>query len=246
MIQAVLFDLGGTLVDYGPKSQQDDLNTAGLKNVYNFLKEKGNSLPAFEKFSKKLTRALKVSWLRTKITSRELDAPGVVKKTLAKMNVLPSEDELKEIAWLWYQPLSERASLLPNVNDVLSEIKKRQIDMGIISNTVWKGRFLMDDLKRLGILDYFEILLFSSETRIRKPAGLIFDYACKQIGHIRQKSIMVGNDLENDVYGALNAGLSAVLIGSKFRKPENNIPYYEIEKLPQLFEILDEMNKSEG
>ena len=245
MIRTVFFDLGGTLVNYGEKSEREDLNTAGLKNVYDFLKEKTEALPPFEAFSKKMTRALKLGWLRLKITSRELDAPAVVKKTLAKMKIFPAESELAEIAQLWYQPFSERCALLPDVKEVLSAFKARAIAMSIISNTLWKGHFLMEDLRRLGVLDFFDVLVFSSEATIRKPAGALFEHACKHTGHSRGDCMMVGDHLEDDVYGAMNAGMPAVLIGKRFRKPEKNIPYYEIERLSQLIEIIDELNKGE-
>jgi len=245
MIRTVFFDLGGTLVHYGKREGAEDLNAAGLKNVYDLLKQKTGVLPPFEAFSKRMARALKLGWVRQKITSRELDAPAVVKKTLAKMKIFPSESELAEIAQLWYQPFSESCALLPDAKEVLSALKARTITMGIISNTLWKGHFLMEDLRRLGVLDFFDILVFSSQTTIRKPAGVLFEHACKHTGHSRLDCMMVGDNLEDDVFGAINAGMSAVLIGKRFRKPGKNMPFYEIEKLPQLLEIIDELNSAE-
>jgi putative hydrolase of the HAD superfamily len=245
MIEAVFFDLGGTLIDYGGKSRRDEPNTAGLKNVYEHLERAGEPLPSFEAFSKRLNRALKLGWLRLKITSRELDAPAVVRKTLAKMNISPSDEELEKIGELWYQPFSEHARLLPGAKEVLTELKERNIDLGIISNTPWKGHLLMGDLETLGILDFFDLVVFSSETTIRKPAGALFEHASVHIGHERAACMMVGDHLEDDVYGALNAGMSAVLVGTRFERPAKYVPYYEIEKLPQLLQAVDELNASE-
>ena len=53
MIAAVFFDLGGTLVDYGGSRAMPELISAGIKNVYGFLKHKKYSLPPLHRFEKK-------------------------------------------------------------------------------------------------------------------------------------------------------------------------------------------------
>ena len=57
-----------------------------------------------------------------------------------------------------------------------------------------------------------ESLVISSEVGFRKPHPSFFRAACVQLGLPPGKVLCVGDDLENDVRGAIRAGLSALLL----------------------------------
>ena len=100
----------------------------------------------------------------------------------------------------------------------------------------------MSDLQRLGILDYFEVLVFSSETAVRKPSPLVFAAASKKIASAPPGCLMVGDTVKEDVYGALSAGMNAVLLTARFKRPSRSTPYYEIDDLARLIDVIDELN----
>ena len=60
--------------------------------------------------------------------------------------------------------------------------------------------------------DRAESLVISSEVGFRKPHPSFFQAACAQLGLPPDKVLCVGDDPENDVRGAIRAGLSALLL----------------------------------
>jgi len=242
VIAAVFFDLGGTLIDAGGPAGMLRLNGAGIKNVYDFLELKKYPLPPLRRFQKKITRSLKMAHLMLMLSSREIDAKKLAGKIFSKMKINPSDEDFEEIERLWHKPFLESAALLPDVRDVLARVKERKIKMGVISNTIWPARLLADELQRLAILDYFEVLVLSSETSIRKPSPFIFEAACKKIAIPSSDCLMVGDAVKEDIYGALSAGMKAVLLAGRFKRPPGAAPCYEIENLVQLIDVIDELN----
>jgi putative hydrolase of the HAD superfamily len=55
-------------------------------------------------------------------------------------------------------------------------------------------------------------LVISSEVGYRKPHQLFFQAACAQLGLPGARVLCVGDDVENDVRGAIRAGLSGLLL----------------------------------
>ena len=54
---------------------------------------------------------------------------------------------------------------------------------------------------------------------IGKPAQAFFDAACASLGTQRAETVMIGDDVEGDVGGALDAGLAGVLVRTGKFKP---------------------------
>lgn len=64
-------------------------------------------------------------------------------------------------------------------------------------------------------------LVVSSEVGFRKPHGSFFGAVCERLGLPPERILSVGDDLENDVYGAIRAGLSAVYLDRGHEVPED-------------------------
>ncbi len=65
----------------------------------------------------------------------------------------------------------------------------------------------LPELKHFG-----DDLVISSEVGFKKPHRSFFEKACAHLGLEPRQVVCVGDDLENDVTGAVQAGLSAVLV----------------------------------
>ena len=127
-----------------------------------------------------------------------------------------------------------RKNLVGGAGDVLSYLKSRY-QLHVITNG-------FDEIARIklecsGLRPYFGEIITSEEARSKKPAGEIFQYALNKAGADKAESIMIGNDLEADIYGAMKAGLDQVFynpagIAVKVK------PTYEITHLSQLQKLL--------
>jgi putative hydrolase of the HAD superfamily len=62
----------------------------------------------------------------------------------------------------------------------------------------------------VGLVDAFDVLVIAEEVRLAKPDPEIFQVACERLGVAPQQAAHVGDRLDVDAEGALDAGLSAV------------------------------------
>jgi putative hydrolase of the HAD superfamily len=66
-----------------------------------------------------------------------------------------------------------------------------------------------------------DTLVVSSEVGFRKPHPTFFQAVCQRLGLAPRQVLCVGDDLENDVRGALRAGLSAMLLDRGAETPRD-------------------------
>ena len=105
---------------------------------------------------------------------------------------------------------------------------------------------LMDYLKQKGKLaacglrDYFDTIILSEDAGVNKPSALYFDYALKVSGASRETTLMIGDNLQTDILGALNAGLDAMLVNRwKVDVSESpQAPTFVVNSLRDIMQIL--------
>jgi putative hydrolase of the HAD superfamily len=78
-----------------------------------------------------------------------------------------------------------------------------------------------------------DALVISSEIGFRKPHASFFEAACSRLGLPGNEVLCVGDDVENDVRGAIQAGLSALLLDRGLERPLE-FPY--VRNLSAIFE----------
>lgn len=108
---------------------------------------------------------------------------------------------------------------------------KTKYEMVILTD--WYADSQKRRLEKLKIDKYFETI-YSAENTKRKP----FEEAFKQaIGNNKpEECIMIGDCIERDIEGAINAGIQVIWYNAKNK--ENNIKCKEITKIEQLKNIL--------
>ncbi|MDQ0916802.1 HAD family hydrolase [Paenibacillus sp. V4I5] len=90
-----------------------------------------------------------------------------------------------------------------------------------------------------GLAAYFDHILISGSFGKGKPDPTIFEHALNLLGTTVQETIMVGDNLDTDIRGALGVGMRNVWINHHNRTaPIHNRPSYEIATLPELLGIL--------
>ena len=91
-------------------------------------------------------------------------------------------------------------------------------------------------LEACGLKDYFDTIILSEDAGVNKPSPLYFDYALKVSGAHRETTIMIGDNLQSDILGALNAGLDALLF-NRWQVPAEEIPQTVTFVVPALSDI---------
>jgi len=94
---------------------------------------------------------------------------------------------------------------------ILERLSNRQVRLGIISN-VSSHEVALRILKHVKLEEYFEHVITSAYTGIRKPDPGIFLYALNQFGLEPEQAIHVGDSEVHDVRGAKPVGITAILV----------------------------------
>ena len=110
--------------------------------------------------------------------------------------------------------------------------------IGILTNGMKEVQY--PRIKNSKIAKYIDKIIVSEKVGANKPDKKIFEYAMKDFKILDQNSvIMIGDSLEADIKGGINAGMDTCWVNLKNKKNETKIiPKYEVRKLEELFEIL--------
>lgn len=135
-------------------------------------------------------------------------------------------------------------NVYPDTLEMLAAMKEAGFQMGIVSNI--GGRALRPTINRLGISNFFRIVITRNEVDRLKPNpdGLL--KAAAQLGVAPANVILIGDSLD-DVGAARSAGmLAGYLAGGQDSKEAmtQNPADIEITRLMQLPERLKRMNRS--
>jgi putative hydrolase of the HAD superfamily len=130
--------------------------------------------------------------------------------------------------------------LFPQTTKTLIYLKEHGYRLGVISNGITIKQW--EKLIRLDLHHFFDHVITSEEARVEKPDRLIFELAMEKMGCDASKSIMIGNKFREDIVGALNAGMSAILVNSQLSESDKDYleeKGIEIEVLNHIGELKD-------
>lgn len=124
------------------------------------------------------------------------------------------------------------------VQTTIRELSGR-FTLGIVTNGPEDMAFIK--LDRLGLSTYFppERVFISELIGYHKPNPRIYAAALEQLDAAPEQVLFVGDTWEADVSGAMEAGMSAVWINPKGKKPAtDHQPLAVIERVEQLVELV--------
>lgn len=124
--------------------------------------------------------------------------------------------------------------VLPYANDILQYLQQRY-SLHILTNGFSDVQAIK--IKSAGLADFFKVVVSSDTIGYKKPSREIFDHIVEAIGASPGACIMIGDNLETDIKGALNAGLDCIFLNpTKLHHQEPTT--YEIACLSELKAIL--------
>ncbi len=104
--------------------------------------------------------------------------------------------------------------VIPDSHVEIIQHLSRSHPLGIISN-VWAHRSVFEDaLRRCGIFNLFDVIVWSSDYSCIKPSSQLF---CRALSHFSvepMRALFVGDNLIGDIGGAKAVGMSTVWINS--------------------------------
>ncbi len=245
-IDAVLFDLGGTLEDvrYSPESR-----LAACASLKRFLKKEGLDLAAEPEA---LLKAIERGYLAYRAWSERTMTEAPANRVWAEWYLRefdlprPEIDRVAEgLALIWETEFHSR-ELRPDARESLEALKARGFRLGVISNTSSESQVLAT-LGHYGIRDYFDCLCLSCVSGIRKPDPRIFLEALCRLGVAPERAAYVGDTVSRDVSGSKAAGYALAFQIKSFMTagrdsalpPGCPRPDYVVGELGEIAPILD-------
>jgi len=154
-----------------------------------------------------------------KITHQELRY-NRLKFSFDALNVAISDEDIDQIANDYIETLTDNNHLFEGAIELLEYLKPKY-RLHIITN----GFANVQDKKINNALlsGYFTTITNSELAGVKKPNSIIFDYAVNAAQAVKENCIMIGDCLDADVNGALNAGLDAIFFNDKKVEVPQNI-----------------------
>ena len=195
-IQAVTFDVGGTLMEPWPSVGHIYGAVAAEHGIAN--------LDAAE-----LTERFGAAWkAKQDFDYSRAGWRNLVAQTFAETVAAQQLDALFRDIYTRFEQ-SDAWRVFDDVVPVLGALRSAGFKLGVISNWDERLRPLLD---RLSLSQYFDAIVVSIETGAAKPASAIFARAAARLKTEPSQILHVGDSLHEDVAGAQEAGFSALKI----------------------------------
>ena len=226
----IFFDLDHTLWDFDTNSK----NTMKEVFMHFQLDEKIGS--NFNDFFEKYSVHNKQLWERYQkgfISTEELKWKRMW-RTLLDFKVA-DEQLSKEMSALFLDILPSQQGMFPYAKEILHYLSEKQYKLHLITNGFEKTQ--RSKIKNSGIDHFFTHVITSESSMSMKPEKEIFEYAVNRAGTNFDSSVMIGDNLDADIAGAMNAGMDAIFVNHIQETPKI-IPTFTIHHLQELEQIL--------
>ncbi|HEX2896897.1 MAG TPA: HAD family hydrolase [candidate division Zixibacteria bacterium] len=208
--QAVIFDLGSTLVDF-PVTNWDTVSRECTLAGYRHLLESDCKLPGESEFLAGFEQVRAVFRQQATDSHKEWTVVEAAQRFFVEIG-LPVQNGLADKFFdSFYGELEKHLSLYDDTIDVLTRIRGRFPKVGLISNTIFPERVHHREFQRFGLKSFFDFAIFSSTFGLRKPHPSIFNEAAKLAGVKTSDCVYIGDRYLEDAQGSSGAGMHSIL-----------------------------------
>jgi putative hydrolase of the HAD superfamily len=205
-IEHIVFDLDHTLWDFNKNSRQalvEIFKNEGL----------GDLIDSFDSFHKEYIRINDVMWAdyRQGILKKEDLRYGRFRKTLSSFRI-ENSDLADRIGEEYIRTSPYQKNLLPGTIEILDYLADKYV-LHILTNGFLEIQHVK--MKNTGISKYFETVTCSEELGVNKPNIEIFKFKEEKIKVASDKILMIGDSLEADIHGSINANWKAIHYAEK-------------------------------
>jgi putative hydrolase of the HAD superfamily len=246
MIRAVLFDLGGTLLEFNPHHLSWlQWERAGLEGAHVALLAQGHALP-LETFVAHFEENLPERWEQAARGGPNLCLGDVIRDAALAGGVTPADVEIEAAVAAYIAPLDAKVAAYDDALGTLHALRQQGHKIGLISNTMWPGVYHLREMERTGILPYFDYTIFSADVALWKPQPAVYQLALDALGVPAGEAIFVGDMPAYDIVGAQRAGVRAVYKRNRGSPPlDGVVPDAEIDRLAELPGLIRELRIGE-
>ena len=218
----IFFDLDHTLWDFD-KNSSLTFQQIFKENKINLTFE--NFIATYQQINLQYWKLYR----EDKITKADLRY-GRLNDTFKELNFSVSDYLIHKISEDYINYLANHNYLLEGAIEILDYLKPKY-QLHIITNGFEEVQH--KKMKRSKILDYFSTITTSESAGVKKPNPIIFETALKKAAATPKNSIMIGDNYEADILGAINFNLKTIYLTKTKTVLENTISIDKLHKIKQ-------------
>jgi putative hydrolase of the HAD superfamily len=213
VIEAVLFDWGGTLTSFHSVDLIDAWRVAAQVLAPDRVDDVAEALLAAEA----------EVWERTRTTMRSGRIDEVLRDASEAVG-LPVDVTVHELATAaYFDHWTPTTGARPDARPTLTALKERGLVTGLLSNTHWPRDQHEQWLRRDGILDLLDARVYTSGLEHVKPHPEAFRALLDEVDVVAHSAVFVGDRPWDDVAGAKKLGMRTIWIRN------TEVPGYDVE-----------------
>ena len=147
---------------------------------------------------------------------------------------IADEPLAKQMSEKFLEILPNKKILFPYTIEILDYLIEKNYTLHLITNGFEKIQW--SKLNKSGLSKYFTHVVTSEKSNSLKPKKEIFEYAMNKAGATLPQSIMIGDNLDADIQGAMNAGMDNIFVNHINAETEMK-PTFTITHLVELENI---------
>ena len=222
----LFFYLDHTLWDFDTNAKYS------LSEIYAEFDLDKNVTPVFDDFYQKYIYHNEILWDRYQkgfITADELKWRRMW-RTLLDFKI-GDEELAKKLSSRFLEILPVQKAVFPHTIEILEYLTEKKYQVHLITNGFEKTQW--SKIRNSGLDRFITHMITSEASNSLKPKKEIFDYALNKAGASLKESIMIGDNLEADIQGAMNAGMDTVFV-NHINAVTDIKPTYTVTHLQQL------------
>lgn len=141
----------------------------------------------------------------------------------------------RQLSESFLEILPGKTGLFPHTIEILEYLKNKDYQLHLITNGFEKVQWRK--LENAQLSGYFRSVITSELACCLKPHKDIFDFAIGRAGCCYEESLMLGDNIDADIIGAMQAGMDTVFV-NHINEPITIKPTYIIYHLKELENIL--------
>jgi putative hydrolase of the HAD superfamily len=218
--RAVVFDLGGTLVQW-----PDWEGGAPVKwgFAYDAVREAWDISATREEFVAAMRAAEKAHWERVDRDHWSGPPTGLVSDGFRRLEASVDDRALMAALDGYARAVAGWCTVFADTRDTLATLRERGYRLGLLSNTWWAADWHNADLAAHGLAGLLDELVYTSDLPHSKPHPSVFREVASRLGIVPEACVMIGDRQIDDVAGARAIGMRAI-----WRRNESGFPVSDV------------------
>ena len=131
---------------------------------------------------------------------------------------------------------SSKPGVVDGAHELMGYLRNKGYRMHMCSNGFHEVQY--KKLAACGLKDYFDTIILSEDAGVNKPSPQFFDYAFQRSGAQRATTLMIGDNLQTDIMGAMASGLDALFFNRYPEHEKTTAPTFIVTSLREIMKIL--------